>query len=289
MDGILNVYKKADMTSFDVVRIVRKLSKIKKVGHTGTLDPLATGVLPICIGKATKLVDYIMDDFKVYDAALKLGVTSDTYDKEGSIIENNCVNIAEKDIINTVKSFQGTIEQIPPMYSALKVNGKRLYDLARKGIEIERKSRQITIFDIVITNISIPYVYFRVKCSKGTYIRSLCNDIGLKLGCGALMWSLERTATGIFTKDNSVNIDRLTEENIKDYLIPMDNSLSKYRELSFDKSLEKLLVNGVIIKNPLLIDHIPKGELFRTYLKNDKFIGIGTKNEAGFKLVKLLI
>lgn len=289
MNGILNVYKKADMTSFDIVRIVRKLSKIKKVGHTGTLDPLATGVLPICLGKATKLVDYIMDDFKVYDVTLKLGVTSDTYDREGSIVENNCVNIAEEDIINTIKSFVGTIEQIPPMYSALKVNGKRLYDLARKGIEVERKSRQITIFDIHIAKISIPYIYFRVKCSKGTYIRSLCNDIGLKLGCGALMWSLERTATGIFTKENSVNIDYLTEENIKDYLISMDNALNKYREIYFDISLEKLLINGVTIKNPLLIDSIPKGELYRTYLKNNKFIGIGTKNEDGFKMVKLLI
>lgn len=288
MDGILNIYKTTGITSFDVVRSIRKLSKIKKVGHTGTLDPLATGVLPICLGKATKIVDYIMDDFKVYDVVLKLGFTSDTYDKEGTIHKANDVNISEKDIMNAVNSFVGDIDQIPPMYSALKVNGKRLYDLARQGIEIERKSRKITIYDINVTEIKIPYVYFKVKCSKGTYIRSLCNDIGLKLGCGALMWNLERIATGTFTKEHSIKLDDLTEENIKEHLISMDEALNKYKKVYFNDDLEKLLVNGVTIKNHLLIDSIPDNKLCRTYLENEKFIGIGMKNKAGFKIVKLL-
>lgn len=288
MDGILNIYKTTGITSFDVVRMVRKLSKMKKVGHTGTLDPLATGVLPICLGKATKLVDYIMDDFKVYDTILKLGVTSDTYDKEGTITEVNDVKISEEEILKVINSFIGVIDQVPPMYSALKVGGKRLYDLARKGIEIERDSRKITIYDIAITEIKIPYVHFKVKCSKGTYIRSLCNDIGLKLECGALMWNLERTATGSFTKENSISIEDLTEENLEDHLISMDTALQRYKEIYFNEDLEKLLINGVTIKNPLLISNIPDKELCRIYLKNKKFIGIGMKNEVGFKMVKLL-
>lgn len=288
MDGILNIYKTTGITSFDVVRSIRKLSKTKRVGHTGTLDPLAEGVLPICLGKATKLVDFIMDDFKVYDVVLKLGFTSDTYDKEGTILKGNDVNVSEKDITETINSFVGVIDQIPPMYSALKVNGKRLYDLARQGIEIERKSRKITIYDINITNITTPYVYFKVKCSKGTYIRSLCNDIGLKLQCGALMWSLERTATGIFTKEQSINLNDLTEENIQEHLISMDEALHRYKKIYFNDDLEKLLINGVTIKNHLLIDNIPDNKFFRTYLKNEKFIGLGMKSEFGFKIVKLL-
>lgn len=287
MDGILNIYKPSGMTSFDVVKIIRKLTKVKKVGHTGTLDPLAIGVLPICLGKATKLVDYIMDDFKVYDVILKLGCISDTYDKEGTILQNKCINSSDEEIINAINSFEGVIDQIPPMYSALKVNGKRLYDLARKGIEVERKSRKITIYYINIKKIEKPYIYFTVKCSKGTYIRSLCNDIGAKLGCGGLMWNLERTATSIFTKENSINLDNLTEENIKYYVIPMDVALQKYKKLYFEKYLEKLLVNGVAIKDPLLIEDIPENELFRVYLES-KFIGIGMKNKPGFKMIKLL-
>lgn len=289
MDGILNIYKTAGVTSFDVVRSIRQLSKTKRVGHTGTLDPLATGVLPICLGKATKLVDYIMDDFKVYDVVLKLGFTSDTYDKEGTILKDNDVNVSEKDIINTINSFVGVINQIPPMYSALKVNGKRLYDLARQGIEIERESRKITIYDIKITKIETPYVYFNVRCSKGTYIRSLCNDIGLKLKCGALMWNLERTATGTFTKEHSINLNDLTEKNIKEHLISMDKALDKYEKIYFNDNLEKLLINGVTIKDRLLINDIPCNKLCRVYLKNEKFIGIGMKNETGFKMVKLLV
>lgn len=288
MDGILNIYKTPGMTSFDVVRSIRKLSKIKKVGHTGTLDPLATGVLPVCLGKATKLVDYIMDDFKIYDVVLKLGFTSDTYDKEGKIVKGSHINVSEEDIRDTINSFIGSINQIPPMYSALKVNGKRLYELARQGIEVERKSRKITIYDISITEIKIPYVSFVVKCSKGTYIRSLCNDIGSILKCGGLMWNLERIATGAFTKEDSIKLDDLTEENIREHLISMDTALHMYQKIYFNDDLEKLLINGVTLKNNSLIDYIPDNKLCRTYLKNNKFIGIGMKNEVGFKIVKLL-
>ena len=173
MNGILNVFKPTGMTSFDVVRIIKKISNVKKVGHAGTLDPEASGVLPVCIGKATKAIDYIMGDFKIYEAELKLGVITDTYDREGKILRESEVNASDEEIIQVINSFIGEIKQVPPMYSALKVNGKKLYELARAGIEIEREARPIIIYDIDITDIKIPYVKFRVKCSKGTYIRSL--------------------------------------------------------------------------------------------------------------------
>lgn len=288
MDGIIIVYKTKGITSFDAVRAIKKISNTKRVGHTGTLDPLAEGVLPVCLGKATKLVDYIMNDFKVYSTVLKLGSVSDTYDREGNIIEERAVNVTEKQIEEAVLSFVGEINQIPPMYSALKVNGKRLYELARKGIEVERKPRLIHIYEINITDINIPYVSFEVKCSKGTYIRSLCYDIGIKLECGALMWELKRIATGNFTAEKSVKLDELSAENIENYLIPMDEALHMYDKLILDAGLERLLVNGVCIKNASLLPFIENEKLYRVYLNDRRFIGLGIRTEEGFKITKLL-
>jgi tRNA pseudouridine55 synthase len=289
MDGIINIYKPEGISSFDVVRTVRKIAGIKKVGHTGTLDPMAKGVLPICLGKSTKIVDYIMKDFKIYKAVLKLGEISDTYDREGKIIEKNNVNVCENEIRDAMNSYIGEIDQIPPMYSALKVNGKRLYELARQGIEIERQSRKINIYNIIIEEINIPYVTFEVKCSKGTYIRSLCYDIGEKLGCGALMWDLERVATGEFTKGNAISLDSLSTENLAENLVPMDKALHMYDKIYFEDTAEKLLVNGVNIKDQSFIESIKIGVTYRVYLKNGKFIGLGMRNEFGFKIVKLLL
>jgi tRNA pseudouridine55 synthase len=289
MDGIINIYKPEGISSFDVVRTVRKIAGIKKVGHTGTLDPMAKGVLPICLGKSTKIVDYIMKDFKIYKAVLKLGEISDTYDREGKIIEKNNVNVCENEIRDAMNSYIGEIDQIPPMYSALKVNGKRLYELARQGIEIERQSRKINIYNIIIEEINIPYVTFEVKCSKGTYIRSLCYDIGEKLGCGALMWDLERVATGEFTKGNAISLDSLSTENLAENLVPMDKALHMYDKIYFENTAEKLLVNGVNIKDQSFIESIKIGVTYRVYLKNGKFIGLGMRNEFGFKIVKLLL
>jgi tRNA pseudouridine55 synthase len=289
MDGIINIYKPEGISSFDVVRTVRKIAGIKKVGHTGTLDPMAKGVLPICLGKSTKIVDYIMKDFKIYKAVLKLGEISDTYDREGKIIEKNNVNVCENEIRDAINSYIGEIDQIPPMYSALKVNGKRLYELARQGIEIERQSRKINIYNIIIEEINTPYVTFEVKCSKGTYIRSLCYDIGEKLGCGALMWDLERVATGEFTKGNAISLDSLSTENLAENLVPMDKALHMYDKIYFENTAEKLLVNGVNIKDQSFIEGIKIGVTYRVYLKNGKFIGLGMRNEFGFKIVKLLL
>lgn len=288
MDGIINVYKTKGITSFDAVKVIKKISNTKRVGHTGTLDPLAEGVLPICLGKATKIVDYIMNDFKVYSTVLKLGSISDTYDREGRIIKQSDVNVTEEQIREAVLSFTGEINQVPPMYSALKVNGRRLYELARQGIEVKRDSRHIRIYQINITDIDIPYVSFTVKCSKGTYIRSLCYDIGSRLECGALMWELKRIASGNFTADNAVRLDQLSERNIERYLIPLDEALHMYDKIFLDDSLEKLLVNGVCIKNLSLLPSIENDKVFRVYLKNKKFIGLGVKKENGFKIIKLL-
>lgn len=288
MNGVINVYKPSGITSFDVVRTIKKLCKTKKVGHTGTLDPMATGVLPICIGNATKIVDYIMQNHKVYKATLKLGVTTDTYDREGKILsESELGNITNKHIEEVIRGFIGDIEQMPPMYSALKVNGKRLYELARQGIEIERQKRKITIYDINIENVDIPYVKFTVKCSKGTYIRSLCYDIGDILKVGGAMWDLERVETGAFSIENSIALEELNEENIKNFIIPMDEAL-KYKPIVFSNKFEKLLLNGVTIQNPFVIKDIEENILYKVYIE-DRFIGIGKKTEKGFKIEKLLI
>lgn len=288
MDGVINVYKPLGMTSFDVVRKIKQLAKTKKVGHTGTLDPKASGVLPVCIGKATGIVDYIMNDVKIYKADLKLGIVTDTYDTEGKVLENNEVNLTEEVVASAIKSFVGDIKQIPPMYSALKVNGTRLYDLARQGIEIERESRNIKIYDINIIDIKLPYITFEVKCSKGTYIRSLCYDIGRKLQCGGTMWALERTASSIFKKNDSINLMELSEENIEEHIIPIEDALKIYEKVIFDKKYEKLFLNGVAMNDPSIVNKVDEGKFYRIYLE-DKFIGIGAKNNSTFKMVKLIV
>lgn len=285
MDGIINIYKPQGITSFDVIRSLRKICNTKKIGHTGTLDPLATGVLPVCIGKATKLVDYIMSDFKVYRAQLKLGITTDTYDREGKIINTSEVNNSVKEITSVINSFVGDSLQVPPMYSALKVNGKKLYELARQGIQVERKKRPITIHKIEILNISKDYILFDVTCSKGTYIRSLCYDIGEKLGCGGTMWNLERIQTGVFNIKNSVPLEKLNSENVNDYIISIEDALYRYNKVNFHSRYEKKLKNGVpIINNFNLHDN----ELYRVYV-NENFIGIGTVNNNYFKMKNLFI
>lgn len=287
--GILNIYKPTKITSFDVVRIIRKLTDEKKVGHCGTLDPEACGVLPICIGRATKAIDYIMENNKVYVAELKLGEVTDTYDIEGKVIRQCDVNVTAEEVMEAVYSFKGDIKQVPPMYSALKVNGKKLYELAREGIEIEREARSITIHDIKVLEINLPYVKMEVNCSKGTYIRSLCYDIGEKLGCGAMMSALERTATGKFTKEDSINIESLNKENIYDYIIPIENAFLNYPKVVANIKFKTLLLNGVILKDRSFTSNILKDEIYRVYDEENNLVGIGRKNDVGFKLIKILI
>ena len=211
INGILNVYKEAGFTSHDVVAKLRGICRQKKIGHTGTLDPEAVGVLPVCLGSGTKLCDMLTDKSKEYEAVLLLGQVTDTQDVTGTVLEEHEVTADEEQVVEAIRSFVGAYEQIPPMYSALKVNGKRLYELARAGKEVERKGRPVEIHNIEILSVSLPEITFRVACSKGTYIRTLCHDIGQKLGCGGTMKSLKRTRVGIFTIDGALKLSQLEE------------------------------------------------------------------------------
>lgn len=291
MNGILNIFKPKGMSSFDVVRLVKKVAKTGKVGHTGTLDPEATGVLPVCIGRATKIIDYIMDSEKVYEVTFKLGIRTTTYDLEGEILEErDPSNLKNEDILDVVKGFIGEYSQVPPMYSALKQNGVRLYELARKGIEVEREGRLIKIYNIEDIKINNPYVSMKVTCSKGTYIRSLCYDIGEKLEVFATMTDLNRAKTSVFSQESSININDLTEENIGDYIVTMEEALSKYEAITVHGKYVRLLVNGVrVADNRFTKDDIINNRLYRVYDEDSNFIGLGERNNAGFKIEKLLI
>lgn len=289
MNGILNIYKPTGMTSFDVVRMVRKISNVKKVGHAGTLDPEASGVLPVCIGKATKAIDYIMGDFKIYETELKLGVITDTYDKEGKILKESDVNASEEEIIQAINSFIGEIKQVPPMYSALKVNGKKLYELARAGIEIERQARPITIYEIDISSINIPIVKFKVKCSKGTYIRSLCYDIGEVLNCGGMMWNLQRIATGQFHLEDTINIQDLSTDNINENLMPIEKIFQGNTKIIIEDRFIKFLLNGVVVKDKALVSKFQENITYSIYNENNDFIGIADKSNEEIKLIKSFI
>ena len=290
MNGVINVFKNTGMTSFDVVSRVRRISKIKKVGHTGTLDPEASGVLPVCLGKATKIIDYIMSNSKTYDVTLRLGMVTDTYDLEGKVIrEGDFSLLTNEDVLKVINKYVGEIDQIPPMYSALKVNGKKLYELARQGIEIEREARKITIYNIYDIEISKPFVSMKVKCSKGTYIRSLCYDIGEDLNCGATMTKLSRIENGPFTLENGINIEDLNEENIKDNLISIEDALKDFEKVTVGVNFTKLLVNGVKVYDKRLSkDKIINDKIYRVYDEENKFIGLGKRDDLGFKIVTLL-
>lgn len=290
MNGVINIIKNTGMTSFDVVARVRKITKEKKVGHTGTLDPEASGVLPICLGKATKIIDYMMENEKDYRVSFKLGIVTDTYDLEGKIIrEKDASNVGKEEIIRVISNFIGNIKQVPPMYSALKQNGVKLYELARKGIEVKREARDITIYKI--ENIDIQdEICMDVYCSKGTYIRSLCFDIGEELGVGATMTKLCRIKNGNFTLENGLNIDDLNEENVKQRIISIEEALCRFDKIVVNNKFTKLLVNGVRVYDKRLCkDIIKNNKLYRVYDDLNTFIGLGRKDDSGFKIEKLLI
>ena len=291
MDGVISIFKNTGMTSFDVVRIVKKVSGTKKVGHTGTLDPEASGVLPVCIGKGTKIIDYIMNSDKVYEVEFRLGIKTTTYDLEGEIIEkNDPSNINNEDILKAINSFRGEYSQVPPMYSALKKNGVRLYELARKGIEVEREGRLINIYNIEDIKISNPTVSMKVTCSKGTYIRSICYDIGEALGVGAAMTKLKRTKTSKFSEEESINISDINSDNINKFIISIEDALEAYDKLIVLNKYCKLLINGVrVFDKRFTKEKVEIEKLYRVYDEDGKFIGLGKSNHQGFKIEKLLI
>lgn len=233
--GFLNVYKPKGMTSHDVVGRLRRVTKIKQIGHTGTLDPFATGVLPICIGKSTRLIEYLEDD-KEYLATVQFGKNTDTYDLDGEVVDTFDKKVSEDDVRIALKSFEGEISQIPPIYSAIKVNGKKLYDYARAGQEVEIKPRTVFIskIELVGFNEEKQEAKVIVACSKGTYIRSIAYDLGQNLGCGAYLSALERTKAGRFSIENTVNLDDLSEKDLvcKHLINPLDVLSYPTQELS---------------------------------------------------------
>ena len=248
MDGVLNIRKEKGYTSFDVVAKLRGILHMKKIGHTGTLDPEAEGVLPVVLGKATKLVDLLTEKQKTYEALLHLGLETDTQDMTGTVLREKTVKVTEDEVCAVINDFLGEQQQIPPMYSALKVDGKKLYELAREGKTIERKARKVHFYEIDIKKIELPYVRFSVTCSKGTYIRTLCHDIGQKLGCGGCMEELLRTRSGNFVWEDSMTLAQVEEAvkngTIGDRVISIGQVLKDYPEIFCTREGDRLLENG---------------------------------------------
>ena len=281
MDGIINIYKPAGMTSHDVVNRVRRIAGTKKVGHTGTLDPDAEGVLPICINRGTKVADMLTVSDKRYTATFKLGIVTDTLDISGEVLMERPVNVTREQIVDCIESFVGIIEQIPPMYSAIKVGGRKLCDLARKGIEVERKSRTVNIYEINVIDVKYNTFTIDVKCSKGTYIRTLGNDIGEKLGCGAVMTKLVRTQSSVFKIDDAVKLEDLTSENYKDYVILADTLFDCEKIIVTDDILSKVL-NGNAIKY-----NGADGEQYKVYDEKGRFLCLSKMEEGILKVEKM--
>lgn len=296
-NGILNINKPEGWTSQDVVAKLRGRLHIRRVGHTGTLDPMATGVLPVCFGKATRIIEYYDDDFKTYEAEMKLGMVTDTLDSTGTVLETKPVDVSEEDVIQAIDSFRGWITQIPPKYSALKVNGKPLYKYAREGVEVEIKSRKIYVEDIqpVEVNLRENRILFRVTCSKGTYIRTICDDIGKKLGCGGTMTALQRTQSGCFRVEDARTLPeilKMTDEELERCVIPMDETLVHLGRIEL-KSMESVpfYYNGREIDtgyvNVLASPAVPEamqeesrlGDKYRVYDPEGKFLGISSLRE----------
>lgn len=299
MDGIINIYKEPGFTSHDVVAKLRGILHQKKIGHTGTLDPLASGVLPVCCGKATKVCGLLTDKDKSYHAVCRLGVETDTQDMSGSIIRKcDITGITEEDIINCLKHFEGVIMQVPPMYSALKVKGKKLYELAREGITIKREPRQVTIHSIDVKDIDIKNGIFSmdVTCSKGTYIRALCHDIGIMLGNAAAMEKLVRTSVSVFKIEDALKLAEVQDiaenqpERLKEYLMPVDALFTGYKKAQVKNGSEKALANGNKLSGSMLEGLAEKpaaGEDILVYNRDGRFKAIYKREGEEYKVSKM--
>ena len=280
MDGVLNIRKEKGYTSFDVVAKLRGILHMKKIGHTGTLDPEAEGVLPVVLGKATKLVDLLTDKQKTYEALLHLGLETDTQDMTGTVLCEKSVEVSEEDVEAVIREFVGEYQQIPPMYSALKVDGKKLYELAREGKIVERKARTVHFYEIDIKEINLPYVRFSVTCSKGTYIRTLCHDIGQKLGCGACMEKLTRTKVSRFEIKDSLTLAQIEvlkkEDRLSEILIPIDQMFADYPSIIVSGEAARLAYNGNGIKDRDVRkdENILDEAYVRVYDDVEDFIGV---------------
>ncbi|OMF36762.1 tRNA pseudouridine(55) synthase TruB [Paenibacillus sp. FSL H8-0548] len=301
MDGILAVWKPEGWTSHDVVAKVRRILKMKRIGHAGTLDPMVTGVLPLCLGRATRVVEYVQERPKSYEAVLQLGIATDTEDITGTVIEQqSSVTVTEEAIREALLRFVGEIEQVPPMYSAVKIDGKRLYELAREGKTVERKSRKVTIHQIDLINVQLeleqPKITFSVVCSKGTYIRTLCVDVGKALGVPATMAHLTRTMSGGITKESCLTLEQIEElqqsGQLSEHLIAADEAITHLAKAVVPESIGRLALLGQKVS----LSHADReasssedGQLIRLYNDQSLFLGIYQIDQklAVFKPVKV--
>ena len=293
VNGIINVYKEKGYTSFDVVAKLRGIFHQKKIGHTGTLDPDAQGVLPVCLGKATRVCDLLTDKDKVYKAVLLLGQETDTQDISGQILNQAKVNVTDQAVYDAISQFIGRQKQVPPMYSALKVNGKKLYELARAGKEIEREPRAVHIdsIDIIEYDEASRRGVMKVDCEKGTYIRSVISDIGEKLGCGGMMTSLERSYSGGVDIKDCYTIEEIAEiceqDKLPQMLIPLDRAFESYEKTTLGQWETKLYRNGVKLRPEQTgIKDLSEDKLYRVYGSDNSFLGIGAFHEGSFRSFK---
>lgn len=284
-NGIIIIDKPSGWTSMDVCAKLRGILHTKKVGHAGTLDPMATGVLPVFVGRATRGVEFFESAEKEYIAGLKLGTVTNTQDTTGEVLEENLVTVTREDVEAALRVFTGEIEQLPPMFSAIKVNGQKLYTLARKGVEVERKPRRITIFELELLDGAGCDYTIRVRCSKGTYVRTLCHDIGRKLGCGACMSSLRRTKAGMFTLQQAVTLPQLLEfakeNDPQELLLPVDALFSKFPPLIVELGQAEKLRHGAQVKDW----HFAPGT-YRVYSITGEFLLLGKVENTVLSTIK---
>jgi len=284
ISGIVVLDKANGLSSNAALQEVKRLYEANKAGHAGSLDPLATGVLPVCLGEATKVSQFLLDSDKCYRARIKLGIRTDTGDSEGSIIERNAgISVSRKAIERALTKFKGEIEQVPPMHSAIKMNGVPLYKLARKGIAVERKPRLVTLYQVCLLEFVNSELELEISCSKGTYIRTIADDLGQELGCGAHVIELRRTQAGVFTEKDSISAEELALEKenrgldkIDQFLIPMDRAIQDLPEVNLPSITASHVKNGQAV----LVRHLPKNGLVRMY-EDEQFIGIGSIDDDG--------
>ncbi len=290
MTGIILLDKPNNMTSFSAVNRVRRLLSVKKAGHTGTLDPMATGVLPIALSSCTRFIDFLPVHDKAYVAEARLGVTTDTLDSTGTVLSENEVSVTQEALEKVIKNYIGTIKQIPPMYSAISKDGKRLYELARQGIEIEREAREINIYSLSLTFFENDRFGISVECSAGTYIRSLIDDIGRELGCGAVMTALRRTAANGFSIENCVTLEELekavSENRQNEYITPVEKCFDIYPDITVTEGQAKRFSNGGELSRDRLREN-PTDGIYRVYSPEGFFLGLGEiETESEYLKVK---
>lgn len=294
MDGVLIVRKEKGFTSHDVVAKLRGILRMKKIGHTGTLDPEAEGVLPVVLGKATKLVELLTEKEKTYEVVMRLGLETDTQDMTGTVLQTFPVSVTEEQVIKAAESFLGEQQQIPPMYSAIKVNGKKLYELAREGKAVERKARNVHFYEIKVLETALPEIRMTVTCSKGTYIRTLCYDIGRKLGCGACMKELLRTRSGQFTLEESLTLEEIQtcmdQGKLQEHIRDIQEILGEYPLLRCTEEADRLLLNGNALSGESLTEQSREGWV-RMCTSQGDFVGLyqWNRDSGSYRPVKMFL